>query len=183
MNVETYKGLFKSILSGDHVEPPYDNEGYVNYVKLNKSRTSRWEKKGVILDSIQEELEAVKSPLEWIVITEPWCGDAANIVPILEKMASFNDLIQLKIVLRDSSTMIDDYLTNGSKSVPKLIVRDDKGDDLLVWGPRPNVLQEKVLELKKSDLSEEERYKQILDWYITDKGESIQHEVIAALKK
>ena len=157
MNWNTYLELFDHILEKKHTNTPYDNDAYLEYVQLNKVRLKRWLKKKPITDFGKETIERIDQPQKWYLITEPWCGDAAHITPIISMLAELNPNIDLKIVLRDSSDMIDSYLTNGGKSIPKLIVRDTEENDLVVWGPRPTLAQEMVLEMKKKDVSPQEK--------------------------
>lgn len=177
MNAQEYKTLFEDIVNGRYTVPPYDDPYYLNYVKLNTARTNHWEKKGEISEGLKNVLEQIDKKQTWILITEPWCGDAANSVPLIEKMAQLNHNINLDIELRDSGSQIEDYLTNGGKSIPKLIVRDDDGNDLFVWGPRPKETQELVIKQKDLDLTQDEKYTTILQWYLKDKGVSIQEEI------
>ncbi|BDS11905.1 thioredoxin family protein [Aureispira anguillae] len=181
MNLQAYRDLFKAILNGEFVQAPYDSESYINYVKLNHSRMKRWTKQGVLTPALKEAIEAIKTPQTWVLITEPWCGDAANSVPYLEKMAALNPNITVEVQLRDSGSEIDQYLTNGGKSIPKLIARDQAGNDLFTWGPRPSEAQALVQQQKTSDAKAEDKYAELLLWYKEDKGISIQEELIQLL--
>ena len=181
MNLQEYRNLFADILSGDFATAPYDNDAYINYVKLNNSRMRRWTKQGVIEADLAKAVLAIDQPQTWILITEPWCGDAANSIPYIEKMAALNPNITVEVQLRDSGSEIDNYLTNGGKSVPKLITRDANGKDLFTWGPRPTEAQALVQKQKGSDASVDEKYGEILHWYKEDKGKSIQAELLSLL--
>jgi hypothetical protein len=181
MNIEEYKKLFKDILDGSPQSAPYDTAAYLNYVKLNQSRMKRWAKKGELLSELEATIKTIDSPQTWVLITEPWCGDAANSVPYVEKIAALNPLITLEVQLRDSDSEIDNYLTNGGKSIPKLIIRDSKGKDMATWGPRPDQAQALVLQQKKSTASQDEKYAEILHWYKEDNGVAIQKEIRALL--
>lgn len=181
MNLEEYRHLFKDILSGDNNTAPYDKESYLNYVKLNNSRMRRWTKQGLIEPKLAAAIQAIDQPQKWVLITEPWCGDAANSIPYIEKMAALNPKITVEVQLRDSESEIDNYLTNGGKSIPKLIARDADGNDLFTWGPRPTEAQALVQKQKESDASTDEKYGEILHWYKEDKGASIQSELLELL--
>lgn len=182
MTLEEYKEHFDQILSGAVNDPVYDDPEYVNYVKLNRSRTKRWEKQAEISDDMTQLLKNIDQPLQWEVITEPWCGDSSQIVPFLEKMVALNDNFKLNIQLRDSDSEIESYLTNGTKSVPKIVVRNAVGDDLFSWGPRPKGAQELVIRQKEMDLSTIDKYMNLLKWYTDDKGAEIQDELVAHFK-
>ena len=58
----------------------------------------------------------------WLIITEGWCGDAAQCIPTIEKIAAESKNIETHYVLRDENLdLIDEYLTNNARSIPKLI--------------------------------------------------------------
>ncbi len=185
MTIDDYNQLFDDILSGAYEQAPYDQEAYLHYVKLNKSRTARWNKQGEIGPELRKVLESIDSPQKWVLITEPWCGDAANSVPFIAKMAKTNPLIELEIQLRDSAgSEIDDYLTNGGKSIPKLVVRDGAGKDLFTWGPRPTEAQEMAMNHKtQTDRSKDEKYGELLQWYRQNNGQTIQNEIMNRLQR
>ena len=182
MTFETYQALFEEILSDGYATPPYNNPDFIEYTKLNASRQTRWLKKGVILPELVEKVTSIKNQ-KWILITEPWCGDASHLTPFIHLIAACNPAIDFEIQLRDSEPhLIDQYLTNGGKSIPILIVRDEDGNDLFTWGPRPAECLELMLTNKKADLPMEEQKKALQQWYNKDKGESIQRELLELLK-
>lgn len=178
MDFNTYSELFKEILDGNNTTAPYDDAHFVEYVKLNASRQHRWIKTGVLSQELISTIEKIKDEQHWVLITEPWCGDASHSVPFIAKMTELNPHIKLEIQLRDSdNSEIDNYLTNGGKSIPILVVRNSKNEDLFVWGPRPAACQEIFLEMKQKDLTLEEQKVVLQNWYNHDKGISIQAEL------
>ena len=129
-------------------------------------------------------LKNVKIQQKWTLITEPWCGDAAHISAFINAMAEASENIEIDIQLRDSEPyLIEDYLTNGGKAIPKLVVQDTHGNDLFTWGPRPKECQNLMLSLKETDLSAQEKKAELQKWYNKDKGVSIQQEITALLKE
>ncbi len=183
MNFTDYSQLFRTILTAEKPEAPYDDEHYINYVKLNESRQNRWLKKGVLSPELVETVKSISTPQSWIIITEPWCGDASHNVPFLVLMAELNPLITLDIQLRDSEPfLIEHYLTNGGKSIPKLVIRDEQGDDLFVWGPRPEEAQALFLKLKEENADFEQQKIALQEWYNENKGVALQNELNEALK-
>lgn len=184
MNFSTYTQYFQDILSADKPNAPYDNPDYLNYTKLNWSRMNRWLKHGELLPEVKETINEVTSKQQWIIITEPWCGDAAHVVPFLQMISELNPLIEVTYELRDSEPFrINDYLTNGGKSIPKLIIRDEDGNDLATWGPRPVEAQQLNYRLKEENASGEEIKTTLQKWYNDDHGVAIQQEVIALVKQ
>lgn len=182
MNFTDYLQLFENILQDADPKAPYNNPDYLNYTKLNWSRQQRWLKTGVITDAMATAVQNITTPQQWVIITEPWCGDAAHIVPFLYKTAALNPLITIDIQLRDTPPfLIEQYLTNSTKSIPKLIIRDNDGNDMAVWGPRPagcQVLYDRL----KAEKADFERMKiELQQWYNEDKGSSLQAELLEVL--
>ena len=178
MKWDEYLVKFEEVLDGKNVQHPYDDPTYVYYVKLNSSRVNRWLKTGALNIETTDILDKINCHQKWILITEPWCGDAANIAPIIDLMAEYSDKIDFEIELRDGDThLIDNYLTNGGKSIPILVARDENNKDVFVWGPRPKECQEMVLLNKDSEMSNIEKKSAIQIWYNQDKGQSIQREI------
>jgi hypothetical protein len=184
MDFNTYSALFKEILDGNNTTAPYDDAHFVEYVKLNASRQNRWIKTGVLSQELTNTIEKIKDEQHWVLITEPWCGDASHSVPFIAKMAELNPNIKLEIQLRDSdNSEINNYLTNSGKAIPILVVRNSKNEDLFVWGPRPAPCQQIFLEMKKKDLTLEEQKVVLQNWYNNDKGVSIQVELNEQISK
>ncbi len=184
MDFSNYLAYFEGILKQETPPPPYDNSDYIDYTKLNWSRMQRWLKTGVVNAELHNMLiESADRPMEWIIITEPWCGDAAHSVPMLEIIAAPHAHITTRYELRDTEPfLINQYLTNGSKSIPKLIVRDLQGNDLATWGPRPAECQELYSGLLQNKADFETIKTELQKWYNHDKGVSLQQELIALLQ-
>lgn len=182
MTFDEYLIHFGDILAQPEKHERYNNEEYLQYAKMNWTRMSRWTKRFEPSEAMKRYVDSITEEQHWIVITEPWCGDAAHSVPQIYQMVKNNPNIDLDIQLRDSEPfLIDDYLTNGGKSIPKLIIRNDVGHDKAVWGPRPEALQH-VFETMKADNQPFEDIKEALQkWYNDDKGVAIQNELLALL--
>ena len=183
MNFESYLSYFEAILNNPTPPAPFDNPDYFNYAKLNWSRTSRWLKHGALNQGIKDAVASIQKKQHWIIITEPWCGDAAHVVPFLHMIAALNPLNSVDIELRDSEPhRINDYLTNGGKSIPKLIIQDELGKDLATWGPRPAACQVFYDTLKEKDADFETIKIELQKWYNHDEGKEIMKEIGALLK-
>lgn len=178
MKFEEYLVLFESILKDPNKYPLYLDDEYFNYTKLNWSRMSRWLKKFNPSEETVAFFNAITEKQTWIVITEPWCGDAAHSVSQISKLVEGNPNITLDIQLRDEEPfLINQYLTNGGKSIPVLVIRNEKGEDIAVWGPRPSKAQELFLQMKADGSAFEAIKEAIQKWYNEDKGEEIQIEL------
>lgn len=178
MDFKEYQLKFDTILSGENTNHPYNDPHFMEYVKLNHSRMNRWLKRGTLDDKTQSTIQSISQDQHWIVITEPWCGDAAHVLPFIVKMAELNPHIELSFQLRDAlGSEIESYLTNGTRSIPKLIVRDDLGKDLFVWGPRPQACQEMAKEMIDEGIAPDDRKIAIQNWYNKDEGATLQREI------
>jgi hypothetical protein len=165
-------------------QAPYDNPDYYHYTNMNLTRTTRWLKVGVLLPEVVTVLQQIVKPQHWIVITEPWCGDAAHSVPFLQKMASMNTAITVTYELRDAPPhRINDYLTGQSKSIPKLIIRDADGNDVGIWGPRPAECQRLYDSLITQKADFETVKTALQTWYNKNNGVAIQNEIRSVLER
>jgi len=91
-----------------------------------------------------------------------------------------NDKIQLKLVLRDENlALMDLFLTNNGRSIPKLIVLDNQLNVLNTWGPRPSFATKMVNDYKVKHGSLDAQFKQDLQvWYNKDKGKNVQEDFV-----
>src|SRR5690606_6916987 len=144
----------------------------------------RLDKTGVIDEDAAEFFKNIKHPQTWLVISEPWCGDAAQSLPLLNKTAQLSPNISLKIVLRDENLeLMDAFLTQGSRSIPKLIILDiEKGRIVGEWGPRPSMATQMVEACKRENGKLTDAFKQELQvWYNKDKGKNILNDIVELL--
>jgi thioredoxin-like negative regulator of GroEL len=163
-----------------------DNEMYVYYTGLNLKRMSRWDKTFEGNEQSQQLLDSITEKQIWLVITEAWCGDSAQILPIIAKIASQSKgKIDLQIVLRDSNLeLMDMFLTEGGRSVPKLIVLNPESKEVITtWGPRPSEAHKFVMEWKANPNGRtfEQMEQELHLWYARDKAVSIVKELSEAL--
>lgn len=184
MDYGTYRTLVQDRIANNQSTGTDHSEAIVGYTDLNEKRMKRLDKTVKLLPEVTAELVRIKTAQIWLVLTEGWCGDAAQSVPVMAKMAAENPHIEFKILLRDENLEImDQFLTNGGRSIPKLVVLEKENLNVLAsWGPRPQELQEIFMEAKKSpDFNYPEVQKVIQLWYAKDKGRSTQKEIIEIL--
>jgi hypothetical protein len=182
MDFISYRHLFQQILNDPNPPSPYDDPHYLNYTKLNWARQERWLKTGILNDELVTIIESIKDEQLWTIITEPWCGDAAHTLPFMHRLSDLNSLIKVDYQLRDEEPfLINQYLTNGSKSIPKLIITETGNNDVKVWGPRPAGCQQLYNQLLKDNVDMEEKKIALQQWYNADKGVSLQKELITLL--
>jgi len=184
MYYDEYRRLIDAFLMVGKSTAKRESESLVEYSKLNVVRMNRLDKTTEIIPELQEEIGKISAPQTWLVLTEGWCGDAAQIVPVLNKIAELNNNIQLKLLLRDEHLeLMSKYLTNGkSQSIPKLVVLDEHNNELFNWGPRPQALQELFYHMKANALNNDSIKEEIHKWYAKDKTISIQKDLLALLQ-
>ena len=180
-----YRSLVKNLLIKGKSTGTEQSEDLTNYSMLNDRRMKRLDKTIKISEETIQEFQKVKRPQTWLVLTEGWCGDAAQSLPILNKIASDTANIDLKIVLRDENLdLMDLFLTNGGRSIPKLIVLDKDNNVLDFWGPRPTIATKMVTDYKEKNGILDPQFKQDLQvWYNKDKGKSVQKDFINLFAK
>jgi len=171
ISYESYKDKFQREIENGAQSP------YAQYLPQNWSRQSRLDRKLNLNEDLLEKISEIKKPLNWLVITEHWCGDASQINPIINKAAfASNKLITLKFIYRDENErLIDAHLTDGaSRSIPMLLQFDTSFNLLGTYGPRPRAAQQLV----KSLLSKGEAYSIPLhSWYAKDKQKAVQEDL------
>jgi len=153
----------------------------LKYSELNETRMNRLDKTIQLSDEVIKKFKNFDTNYIWLVLSEGWCGDAAQIVPVIHKMAEVSDKIELKIALRDDNdALMQHFLTNGGKAIPQLIVLDATTLEVVAdWGPRPAGAKQLILDYKATHGVIDETAKiELQKWYLHDKGISIQNEIV-----
>jgi len=152
--------------------------------KLNLHRSRRIEKYYRVSSELKSEIQKIDSLQIWMVITENWCGDSAQNIPYFNKMAELNPNIYLKLILRDSNLdIMDQYLTNGTRSIPVLVAFDEDGNELFKWGPRPRELMDLIKVWKSDSCTKHELLEKIHLWYGRNRGKNIEAEFIKMIQE
>jgi hypothetical protein len=153
----------------------------LKYSELNETRMNRLEKTIEVTPETKTKIKNLNKKYIWLVLSEGWCGDAAQIVPVIDKLAKVSENIELRIALRDdNNALMQHFLTNGGKAIPKLIVLDAESSEVLAdWGPRPSGAKQLILNYKAAHGVVDETAKiELQKWYLHDKGISIQNEIV-----
>jgi hypothetical protein len=175
-----YKTMVATLLVDGKSTGTEQSEALTNYSALNNKRMERLDKTIKISKTTVQEFQKVLEPQTWLVLTESWCGDAAQNLPVLHKIANTTDKIDLKIILRDEHLeLMDLFLTNGGRSIPKLIALDKDNNVINSWGPRPTIATKMVADYKEKNGAIDSQFKQELQlWYNKDKGQNVQEDFI-----
>lgn len=175
-----YIQRFEQAIAHNTPLPEAQQVTYFKYYALNLQRSHRiynqYEVDGALLTAI----DSLQRPLHWLVITEPWCGDSAQNLPIIAKIAEASQgKILLHIVYRDQNLeLMDQFLTNGGRSIPKLIQLDHDLNLLSTWGPRPEAAQALVMQLKAANMPHDEYIATVHKWYAENKGHDVSTELV-----
>lgn len=184
MTYPKYRALVATLVDEGKSTGNTQSEALTNYSLLNNKRMQRLDKKGVLNKTAIETIKAYSKPVEWIVLTESWCGDAAQVLPYVHKIASLNKNIDLKIALRDENLdLMDAHLTNGGRAIPKLIMIDKETKEVLnTFGPRPSEATKMVEKYKNTYGALTPEFKKELQlWYTKDKGQNAVDDLVDLL--
>lgn len=184
MSYDQYVDLVSELTENNSTTGPDKSEAMANYTMLNDRRIKRWNKTIKVSVEAKSVVEGFNKDLIWLVLTESWCGDAAHIMPVINKVAELNDNIDYRIVLRDENeALMNEFLTNGGKAIPKLIMIDnDSGEVVGTFGPRPSAATELVNAYKAEHGKLTPEFKEDLQrWYNKDKGQSTIQDLVKLL--
>ncbi|UPT66932.1 MAG: thioredoxin family protein [Sphingobacteriales bacterium JAD_PAG50586_3] len=179
-----YTAAFETVVEQNTNLPEAEQIPYFQYYPLNLQRSHRVYKQYKLTDELLAAIEALANPIHWLVITEHWCGDSAQSLPVIARIAEASaGKIKLHIVYRDENTeLIDQFLTNGGRSIPVLLQLNNDYELLTKWGPRPVAAQELLYKLKEDNVAHDDYITIIHKWYADDKAASISKELVELIK-
>jgi thiol-disulfide isomerase/thioredoxin len=176
-----YKDMVLQLINEGKSTGDNQNENLYNFTKLNNQRMKRLDKQTKLSEDALGKTKRIQKDFTWLVLTESWCGDAAQTLPVINKFAEANEKINLKVVLRDENEdLMNQFLTNGSKSIPKLIVLDNSSNEVVgSWGPRSEMAAKMVIDYKNKNGKIDDQFKiDLQNWYNSDKGANIEKELL-----
>ncbi|MDG1262959.1 MAG: thioredoxin family protein [Flavobacteriales bacterium] len=185
MTYDEYFTLMNTLVDEGKTTGENQNEAFVKYTFLNRHRMNRLNKTVKLREDLQQAVSSIDEPMTWLVLSEAWCGDAAQNLPVINQVAQLNEHISLRVILRDENlSIMDELLTNGGRSIPKLVALNAENEVVFQWGPRPAPVQEMVNAYKAmpepkkpySEFTEE-----VQKWYAVDKTATMQAEFLELL--
>ena len=185
MTYAEYIKLIDDLLLEGNTTGPVQSEAMFGYARLNRQRMHRIEKTVSVGVDLAEIVRSAQRPMIWLTLTEGWCGDAAQNIPVIEKIASESNNIETRYLLRDENLeLMDAYLTNNARSIPKLIALDAETFEVLgTWGARPAAAQDAYVNWKHEGLEKPAIMEKMQRWYNDDKTLSLQSEFAELVKK
>ncbi len=178
ISFDEYSKLIDQLVADGRTTGPNQSEKMAEYTRLNRQRMVRLGKTVDPLDEATNGAAAISRRMIWLIITEAWCGDAAQNIPVIEKVAGLSDKIETRYILREENLeLMDRFLTEGARSIPKLIALDARTYEVLgTWGPRPKEAQDLFASLKADGVEKALITEQLQRWYNADRGRSLQQE-------
>lgn len=186
MSYGEYRELIDGLLEDGKTTGENQSEALTEYTQMNVHRMNRLDKHTELKSELKDTVQDVDESWIWLILTEGWCGDAAQNIPVIQKMADESDNITTRYILRDEyPEVMDEYLTNGGRSIPKLVcLHADSLEEIGTWGPRPKSFQQKALEWKDDpDISMKEWAERLHKKYAKDETEELQQEFKKLLEK
>lgn len=184
MDYQAYKKLIEDLFNQGLVTGPLQSEALTNYTKMNLVRMKRLEKTSTVPQNIENLAEKLSRPIVFLTITEGWCGDAAQIIPVVQKICDTSQFLSMRFILRDENPEImDHFLTNGARSIPKIIGLDEQTlQQYFVWGPRPEPAGKVRTDLIEQGASGKDVAEALHRWYAKDQSAGIFSEFEAILR-
>lgn len=185
LSYKEYIALIDELLAKGETTGPNQSDALLHYGKLNRRRMQRLGKTVELTASVKTAAREVKRKMIWLIITEGWCGDAAQNIPVIEKIASESVNIETRYVLRDENPeLIDQFLSEGARSIPKLVSLDaDTLEVIGSWGARPAAAQALFHELKRQGVAKPLIMENLQRWYNDDRSGSIQNELAQLIEQ
>ena len=134
MDYIEYVTVLNELVSKGKTTGSEQSEQRIAHTKLNASRIRRIDKTVSIAEDQLKVFQNISEKQVWLVLLESWCSDGAQAIPVFNKVAKSTPKIELKIIMRDENPkLMDRFLTNGTRSIHKLLVSNEEGDLLHIW--------------------------------------------------
>jgi hypothetical protein len=183
----SYRSVVEELVRQQKTTGTEQSEERIGYTKLNLQRMRRVEKQFVLLPELQELMQLHQPAWNWVVLSEAWCGDGAQLVPAIAGVAAACPGIKLRVVLRDENPQwMDICLTNGNRAIPKLICFSAQtGERLFTWGPRPTAILKQLNAYKAENpqASEAETNQHLHTLYAADRSQALQEDLLTLMRQ
>jgi thiol-disulfide isomerase/thioredoxin len=184
MDYEEYRLMVSNLALEGKSTGSIESQEMSDFTRLNDQRMKRLDKTIKIDVGSESKITAVTKKITWLVLTESWCGDAAQTIPVMNKIAELNGNISFRLLLRDENLeLMEGFLSNGAMAIPKLISIDDATGKIIgEWGSRPSLATKMVQDYKSKYGNLTAEFKQDLQlWYNKDKGRNTVSDLLSLL--
>ncbi|MCL6523831.1 MAG: thioredoxin family protein [Thermoflavifilum sp.] len=156
----------------------------VHFTRLNERRMQRLEKTVQLLPELIQLTHQLEVSWYWVILTEAWCGDAAQHIPVIEKIAREIHEVHTVYLLHDQHLdLMDRYLTRNGRAIPKLICfSQTTREEIFQWGPRPTPAQDLFWRLHDQGIPHDQIVEKVQYWYLHDHARTIQQEFMHLLQ-
>jgi len=182
ISYKDYRNLVEELVAKTSTTGNEKTEALANYTMLNSKRMKRWDKTIKLSEEVKEKVSKSIVNQTWLVLTESWCGDAAHLMPVMNKIAGLNENIAFKVVLRDQNqALMHQFLTNGAQAIPKLIIIDNTTKAVVnTFGPRPSEATKLVSNYRAKHGKLTSEFKEDLQhWYNKNKGQNAISDLVS----
>lgn len=187
MSYSEYLSIIDGLLLQGKTTGEDQSLAHVEKAPLNRQRMKRLDKTAIVSEELKSHIDQLPIPISFLILTEGWCGDASQSIPYIHKMVveSKGKLMDFYLLRDENLALMNQFLTDGSKAIPKVIAfHSETGDFLFSWGSRPKETQSWYMNLKKDiSLSKEELSLQLHQYYTNDKGQKLQEDFIELFNK
>ena len=155
---------------------------YVDLTSANRDLWTWGARKAAVPEDLLARVGALGGHWHLLVLSEDWCGDAVNTVPVLARLAERAPNVDLRLLGRDANPdLMDAHLSQGARAIPVVIVYDEHWVERGWWGSRPAPLQRWVKE-EGLALPKDERYRKVREWYARDRGRTTLEEIVGLME-
>ena len=185
---DAYMSAFEAWVAQGESSTPGASTALVGYTRLNYTRSKRIEKTVKLQPALTSAIAQLMHQYTFMIITESWCGDSAQNLPVIAAMAAVKpENIRIVVLLRHQhQALMDQYLTDGARAIPKVIVLNETtGKEAFTWGPRPAPAQHMLHQWKANPLQQtwDAFEQQLHTWYANDKTATLQQEWLALIQQ
>lgn len=179
ISFEEYFKRTEDVINKEESALTESEKNMFEYYKLGVQRMSRMLK---VYKPNEEQLQRLKEKNfkgKFLVITEGWCGDAGQTVPAVSMF--FEGKNEVRIAYRDENPeLIDQFLTNGTRSIPIVVILDENEEVIAHWGPRPAYGIELLKKHKENPetYSKQQFYNDIQVYYAKNRGVDVIDEIL-----
>lgn len=180
-NAVSYEAYLEDAKSRLENPQTQDDKEKADYYKLGIQRMDRMFDKFKASEEQLSELSSKNFKGKILIISEAWCGDASAVIPVLVKFFKDNEV---RITYRDQEpSLIDNYLTNGGKSIPVVLLLSEDFEVLANWGPRPKFGTELLLKFKNNpeEFTRDMFYNELQIYYAKNRGKDMIQELLELL--
>jgi hypothetical protein len=156
---------------------------YVDLAQANKELWTWGARRAEVDEAQVARAAAAGGRWHLLALSEDWCGDAFNTLPVVARLAELAPNVELRLLGRDANPdLMDAHLSGSARAIPVVIVYDAQWNEVGWWGSRPAALQALVLG-EWAALEKGDRYRRVREWYTRDRGRTAVDEIVGIIER